>query len=67
MIIIGGTTMDLTALTTFIGSVGFPIAACCFLFIQLNKQTETLNELKIVMTKLIDKLDVEDVEVKLKK
>lgn len=59
--------MDFTALTTFIGSVGFPIAACCFLFLQLNRQTETLNELKIVMTKLIDKLDVEDVDVKLNK
>lgn len=59
--------MDFTALTTFIGSVGFPIAACCFLFLQLNRQTETLNELKIVMTKLIDKLDVDDIDVKLKK
>lgn len=59
--------MDMTALTTFIGSVGFPIAACCFLFLQLNRQTETLNELKIVMTKLIDKLDVDDIDVKLKK
>lgn len=59
--------MDFTALTTFIGSVGFPIAACCFLFLQLNRQTETLNELKIVMTKLIDKLDVEDVDIKLTK
>ena len=59
--------MDFTALTTFIGSVGFPIVACIFLFLQLSKQTETLNELKIVMTKLIDKLDVEDVDVKLNK
>lgn len=59
--------MDFTALTTFIGSVGFPIVACIFLFLQLSKQTETLNELKIVMTKLIDKLDVDDVDVKLKK
>lgn len=59
--------MDITALTTLISSVGFPIVACIFLFLQLNKQTETLNELKIVMTKLIDKLDVEDVDIKLKK
>lgn len=59
--------MDITALTTLISSVGFPIVACIFLFLQLSKQTETLNELKIVMTKLIDKLDVEDVDVKLKK
>lgn len=59
--------MDITAMTTFIGSVGFPIAACCFLFFQMNKQTETLNELKIVLTKLIDKLDVDDLDVKLQK
>jgi CRISPR/Cas system CSM-associated protein Csm2 small subunit len=59
--------MDVNALTALIGSVGFPIVACCFLFVQLNRQTETLNELKIVLTKLIDKLDVEDLDVKLEK
>lgn len=59
--------MDFTGLTTFIGSVGFPIAACCFLFYLLNKQTETLNELKIVLTKLIDKLDVDDIDLKVEK
>lgn len=55
--------MDINAISTLITSVGFPIAACIFLFYLLNKQTETLNELKIVMTKLIDKLDV-DIEVR---
>jgi len=59
--------MDFTALINFIDSIGFPIVACIFLFLQLQKQTETLNELKIVMTKLINKLDVEDVDVKLQK
>lgn len=59
--------MDVNTLTTLIGSVGFPIVACCFLFVQLSRQTETLNELKIVLTKLIDKLDVEDLDVKLEK
>lgn len=58
--------MDINALSTLITSVGFPIAACICLFYLLNKQTETLNELKIVMTKLIDKLDV-DIEVRQEK
>lgn len=58
--------MDVNAISTLITSVGFPIAACVCLFYLLNKQTETLNELKIVMTKLIDKLDV-DIEVRQEK
>lgn len=58
--------MDISAISTLITSVGFPIAACICLFYLLNKQTETLNELKIVMTKLIDKLDV-DIEVRQEK
>ena len=59
--------MDINAISTLITSVGFPIAACCFLFYLLNKQMETLNELKIVMTKLIDKLDVDDIDLKVEK
>ena len=58
--------MDVNAISTLITSVGFPIAACVCLFYLLNKQTETLNELKIVMTQLIDKLDV-DIEVRQEK
>lgn len=58
--------MDINAVSTLITSVGFPIAACICLFYLLNKQTEMLNELKIVMTKLIDKLDV-DIEVRQEK
>lgn len=30
--------MDVTALTQLIGSLGFPIAACCALFWQMQKQ-----------------------------
>jgi len=56
--------MDPATIASLVSSVGFPIAACCFLFYLLNKQMETLNELKIVMTKLIDKLDVDDLEVR---
>ena len=59
--------MDMSGLATLISSVGFPIAACVCLFYLFNQQTETLNELKIVMTKLIDKLDVDDLDVKIHK
>lgn len=59
--------MDVNAISTLITSVGFPIAACICLFYLLNKQTETLNELKIVMTKLIDKLDIEDLDIRVEK
>ena len=59
--------MDVTAVSTLITSVGFPIAACVALFYLLNKQGETLNELKIVMTKLIDKLNADDIDIKVEK
>lgn len=59
--------MDISGISTLITSVGFPIAACICLFYLLNKQTETLTELKIVMTKLIDKLDVDDIDLKIEK
>ena len=58
--------MDPGSIATLISSVGFPIAACCALFYLLNKQTETFNELKVVMTKLIERLDIEDVDIKIK-
>ena len=56
--------MDPATIASLVSSVGFPIAACCVLFYLLNKQMETLNDLKIVLTKLIDKLDVDDLEVR---
>lgn len=59
--------MDIGAISSLIGSVGFPIAGCVCLFYLLYKQQDTLNELKIVLTKLIDKLDVDDLEIKVSK
>ena len=45
--------MDMTQLTTLIGSLGFPIAACCYLFYYLNKEREShkeeINDLKGVI------------------
>lgn len=38
----GADYMDLQAITTFITTVGFPIAACVALFWQNNKMSETV-------------------------
>ena len=69
---IGGTKMDFQAITSLIGSLGFPIVVAVYM-IWVNKDqsekhatetkemTNALNELKIVMQKLIDRLDVKDV------
>lgn len=46
-----------TTISTFISSVGFPIVACCLMFYQNNRLTETLSknteailELKTIIT-----------------
>lgn len=53
--------MDLSALTTLIGSVGFPIVMCVILFNFVSNQqkqlTDAVNELKILINKLIDRID----------
>ena len=56
--------MQYDALANIIGSVGFPIVACCFmawLYIQMN---ETLKELTVAITELSTKFEthVEKVE-----
>lgn len=33
--------MDISAISTLISTVGFPIACCCALFYQMNKQSES--------------------------
>lgn len=60
--------MDLNAMTQIIGSIGFPIAACCALFWYLNEETkahkdetaqlqQAVTALELAITKLTDKLD----------
>lgn len=39
----GACYMDIQAITTFITTVGFPIAACVALFWQNNKMSETVS------------------------
>ena len=49
--------MNVNDVTTLISNLGFPIACCVYLFYQNGKLSETLTELKIVIQKLVDKVD----------
>ena len=62
--------MDINAIVSAIGSLGFPIVACAALFWQNLKQSEhhkaetdklseSLNNNTLVMQKLLDKLEEE--------
>lgn len=59
--------MDTNAISTLIGSLGFPIVACIYMANinkrqtethkeELNKMTEAVNELKIAISTLVNKL-----------
>lgn len=59
--------MDLSAITTLIGSLGFPIAACIACFWMLNKErenhqqemqkvTEAINNNTIALTTLTERI-----------
>lgn len=59
--------MDFSGIAQLIGSLGFPIAACIYLFYsmekerdahkeEMNKITEALNNNTLVMQQLIDSL-----------
>lgn len=56
--------MDINAITTAIGSVGFPIVACCALFYLYNetitKITNTLNLLNKSIELIAEELKVKD-------
>ena len=60
--------MDVTTVTTLIGSLGFPIVACIYMAYINNEQNKrheaeshemasAINELKIAITKLTEKLN----------
>ena len=60
--------MDIQAITSLIGSLGFPIAACIAMFSMLNKEreehkaemrqvTEAIQNNTIALQSLVDKLD----------
>lgn len=49
--------MDVNSLLQAISTVGFPIAACCVMFIQNNKLQDTLKDICVTMQKMADSLD----------
>lgn len=52
--------MGIEEISTLIGSVGFPIAACVVLFIQNGKLQETLTAISTTMQSLTEKIaDIE--------
>ena len=52
--------MGVEEISTLIGSVGFPIAACVVLFIQNGKLQETLAAISTTMQSLAEKIaDIE--------
>lgn len=54
--------MDLSAISTFIGTLGFPIFACCMMFVQNNKLQDTLKDISVTMQKMAD--GIQDLENK---
>lgn len=53
--------MDINTITQAIGSVGFPIVACCAMFYlydkTITKITSTLDKVDNTLEKMFDKLD----------
>lgn len=59
--------MDVNAISTLVGSLGFPIVACVYMAYinakqteahkeEMSKVTEAVNDLKLAITTLVDKL-----------
>lgn len=49
--------MDANILIQAISTVGFPIAACCVMFMQNNKLQDTLKDISVTMQKMADAID----------
>ena len=60
--------MDVTAISQLIGSLGFPIVCCFFMWKYINdtlkEVSETLNRNTVVLEKLLTKLDADEHEKK---
>lgn len=46
--------MDYSEISTLIGSIGVPAALCVLMFIQMTKQTDAINDLKVAIQHLTD-------------
>lgn len=49
--------MDVNILIQAVSTVGFPIAACCVMFMQNNKLQDTLKDISVTMQKMADAID----------
>ena len=49
--------MDIETIITAISTVGFPIAACCVMFMQNNRLQDTLKDISVAMQKMSDAMD----------
>lgn len=49
--------MDVSALSQIVGTLGFPIAACCVMFYQNGNLQKTLTELVTTLQKMNDRID----------
>lgn len=54
--------MPIQDITNFIGALGFPIFACCMMFVQNNKLQDTLKDISVTMQKMAD--GIEDLDKK---
>ena len=53
--------MDMTAVTTLISTVGFPITCCCVMFYQNSQLQKTLSELTVTLEKMNGRIgNIED-------
>lgn len=51
---------NMNEIITAVGSVGFPIVACCYMFYLYNKQIEVINDLKIVLAEIKERISKND-------
>ena len=49
----------MVTIINMIGSVGFPIVACLYMFRIYEKQNEIIADLRIAITKLTERLDID--------
>ena len=57
--------MDINTISQLIGSVGFPIAACCVMFFQNSKLQQTLSDLSKTLSSMNERIS--DIENHIKK
>ena len=49
--------MEISVFIELLSTVGFPIAACCVMFIQNNKLQDTLKDICVTMQKMADEIE----------